>query len=175
MHGFLLHALRELAIRQTASRWAFAGSSPKCLAAALSEAFAASDQRHCSATLNALLDWADRSATQQRVWQGSEGFTLQFVGSALALQLLQAHPALAGWLACARLEAAPDCEQRASWLSRSELSGDGRAPALSPAAVGPMRRAVAPPTTTPAWALSHPCLLSLCSRDVTPSATALSP
>ena len=56
--------MHELAIRQTASKWTFAGSSPKCLAAALNEAFALIHQRHSSGTL---LDWADHSATQQRV------------------------------------------------------------------------------------------------------------
>lgn len=74
------------------------------------EAVAASDQRHCSATL---LDWAGRSATQQRAGQGPEGFTLQFAASAFSFsrRLLQAHPvvrvcvcACARWLAvcCAR-------------------------------------------------------------------------
>lgn len=32
VHGFLLRTMHELAIRQTASKWAFAGSLPKCLA-----------------------------------------------------------------------------------------------------------------------------------------------
>lgn len=50
----------------------------------------------------------------------------------------------------------------ASWWLRSELSGDGAAPALSPAAFGPMRRAVAPPTIHARLGIIvRSCLLSL--------------
>lgn len=107
VHGFLFYvqAMHELVIRQRAGRQVdICGVLAQVFGCKPSTRPSQPAFRHSSDTL---LDWAAHSATQQRGEQGSAGFTLQFVGSAFSLRLLQALPGPGGgWLACLRCEAA---------------------------------------------------------------------